>query len=283
MNEPAKQLAVATKPPSLLARMAGRYGVDSEKMLATLKSTAFKGQVSNEQMMALLIVAEQHNLNPWTKEIYAFPDKQNGIVPVVGVDGWSRIINEHTQFDGMTFSETDDSCTCTIYRKDRKHPTSVTEYLAECKRNTSPWGSHPKRMLRHKAMIQCARLAFGFAGIYDQDEAERIIDVTPERTAAPDADLNEQLGIEDAVVEPAQEHAQTQPADTTDEPVTIEAIYARIDGAKTTQECQQAGLMVDQHLQGEDRENAKERYYEKLKKLTAKPKGKAAPEQQDLA
>ena len=36
-------------------------------------------------------------------------------------------------------------------------------------------------MLRHKAMIQCARLAFGYAGIYDQDEAERIVekDITP--------------------------------------------------------------------------------------------------------
>jgi len=29
-------------------------------------------------------------------------------------------------------------------------------------------------MLRHKAMIQAARLAFGFVGIFDQDEAERI-------------------------------------------------------------------------------------------------------------
>ena len=29
-------------------------------------------------------------------------------------------------------------------------------------------------MMRHKAMIQCARLAFGFTGIFDQDEAERI-------------------------------------------------------------------------------------------------------------
>jgi hypothetical protein len=36
-------------------------------------------------------------------------------------------------------------------------------------------------MHRHKALIQCARIAFGFVGIYDQDEAERIIekDVTP--------------------------------------------------------------------------------------------------------
>lgn len=29
-------------------------------------------------------------------------------------------------------------------------------------------------MLRHKAMIQAARLAFGFGGIYDEDEAQRI-------------------------------------------------------------------------------------------------------------
>ncbi|MGJ5653837.1 recombinase RecT, partial [Morganella morganii] len=65
------------------------------------------------------------------------------------------------------------------YRKDRNHPTSVTEYMSECNRGTQPWKSHPKRMLRHKAMIQCARLAFGFAGIYDQDEAERITENTP--------------------------------------------------------------------------------------------------------
>ncbi len=60
--------------------------------------------------------------------------------------------------------------------KDRKHPVKVTEYMAECKRPTQPWQSHPKRMLRHKATIQCARLAFGFVGIYEQDEAERIIE-----------------------------------------------------------------------------------------------------------
>ena len=31
-------------------------------------------------------------------------------------------------------------------------------------------------MLRHKALIQCARVAFGFSGIYDEDEARRIDD-----------------------------------------------------------------------------------------------------------
>lgn len=152
---------------------------DGADLIHTLKATAFKGQVSDAQMTALLVVANQYGLNPWVKEIYAFPDKQNGIVPVVGVDGWSRIMNEHPQFDGIDFEQDAESCTCIIYRKDRTRPIKVTEWMAECRRGTGPWSSHPRRMLRHKAMIQCARLAFGFGGIYDQDEAERLVEAQP--------------------------------------------------------------------------------------------------------
>lgn len=167
---------------TLTNKLAARFDMESngQELYNTLKATVFKGNVSDAQMTALLIVANQYALNPWTKEIYAFPDKNNGIVPVVGVDGWSRIINGNPEFDGMDFEQDDESCTCKIYRKDRKHPVSVTEYMSECRRpNVGPWQSHPKRMLRHKAMIQCARLAFGFAGIYDQDEAERIVSPDP--------------------------------------------------------------------------------------------------------
>ena len=159
--------------------MGERFGLNAEpdEIVSVLKSTAFKGNASDAQLVALLIVAQQYGLNPFTKEIYAFPDRQNGIVPVVGVDGWSRIINSDPNFDGMDFQQDDGSCTCIIYRKDRSHPIKVTEWMSECKRaNVGPWQSHPKRMLRHKAMIQCSRLAFGFVGIYDQDEAERIVD-----------------------------------------------------------------------------------------------------------
>lgn len=150
---------------------------DGAGLMETLKATAFKGPVTDAQMTALLIVANNYGLNPWTKEIYAFPDRNNGIVPVVGVDGWSRIINSHPQFDGMDFEQDEESCTCIVYRKDRNHPIKVTEYMAECRRDgVGPWKSHPRRMLRHKAMIQCARLAFGYSGIFDQDEAERIVE-----------------------------------------------------------------------------------------------------------
>ncbi len=208
--------ATPTRKKRLVEIFADRYRVDPEKMMNTLKQTAFRQQdgkvVTDEQMLSLLVVANQYHLNPFTKEIYAFPDK-GGIVPIVGVDGWSRLLNENEQFDGMKFEYSKayasidnhhkncpESITCIIYRKDRTHPTEITEHLDEVYRPPfvknkgkqaeyvieGPWQSHTKRMLRHKAMMQCARIAMGFTGIYDQDEAERIIeasddyiDVTP--------------------------------------------------------------------------------------------------------
>lgn len=181
-------------------KLAQSFGIegDAQEIVSVLKATAFKGDVTDAQLSALLIVASQYGLNPWTKEIYAFPDKNNGIVPVVGVDGWARIINENPQFDGIEFtasekmvrmpgakSDAPEWIEVAIYRKDRSRPTVVREYLDEVYREPfkgkygeviGPWQTHPKRFLRHKATIQGARLAFGFGGIFDQDEAERIVE-----------------------------------------------------------------------------------------------------------
>lgn len=183
---------------SLIARMAANYGVDPAKLYETLKMTAFKQRdgsaPTNEQMMALLIVADQYGLNPFTKEIYAFAGKGGEIVPVVAVDGWTRIINDHPMLDGIEFVYSETSTTptrgqscpewmeCVIYRKDRTQPTRVREWLDEtyqAPRGSSfdgPWQTHTKRMLRHKSLIQCARVAFSFGGIYEPDEAARIIE-----------------------------------------------------------------------------------------------------------
>lgn len=190
-----KQVAV-TAPPSLIKKMAAAYGVDSEKLLTTLKDTAFRQQngveISNEQMMALLVVADQYGLNPFTKQIYAFPGKGGGIVPIIPIDGWLKLINEHSQFDGMAFSYEKgedgniEAVTCTIHRKDRDHPTVVTEYMSECYRATEPWKQSPIRMLRHKAVIQCGRYAFGLSGIVDEDEAQRIVNITADSSIEHD-------------------------------------------------------------------------------------------------
>lgn len=170
---------------SALSLMAGRFSVEPTKLLDTLKSTVFKG-ATNEELLALVVVSNEYGLNPLTKEIYAFPAKGGGIVPVVSVDGWIRMMNDHPQFDGIEYEWEREggkliSCTSIIYRKDRTHPTRVTEYLSECKRGTDPWKME-HRMLRHKATIQGARVAFGFSGIVDEDEADSAHgarDVTP--------------------------------------------------------------------------------------------------------
>ena len=191
---------MSTALTTLTSKLASKLdmGTDDGSLIETLKATAFKGEVSNAQMTALLVVANQYGLNPWTKEIYAFPDKNNGIVPVVGVDGWARIINDNPQFDGMVFEQSEEMVRmpgansdapawieCTMWRKDRSRPVCIREYLDEAYREpfkgkfglvTGPWQTHPKRFLRHKAMIQCARMAFGFGGIFEQDEAERIVE-----------------------------------------------------------------------------------------------------------
>jgi phage recombination protein Bet len=181
------------KPVSALAILADRLNVDTEKLMSTLKNTVFKG-ASNEEMMVLTVVANAYGLNPLVKELYAFPAKGGGIVPVVSIDGWLRITNDHAQMDGMetTFEHDENgmliSCTCSIHRKDRQHPTTATEYLRECKRATEPWKME-HRMLRHKAIIQCARIAFGFSGIHDEDEGADVAASTgrKERNITPAA------------------------------------------------------------------------------------------------
>lgn len=167
---------------SVTAAMADRFGMDTAAFEQTVRATCSpKNQtLTKEQFAAAMVVAHEYRLNPLTREIFFFPS-QNGIVPVVSIDGWARIINENPAMNGMRFEDHREdgklvSITCHLYRKDREHPISVPEYMEECARPTEPWKKWPNRMLRHKALIQCARVAFGFAGIYDQDEAERIIE-----------------------------------------------------------------------------------------------------------
>ena len=173
-------LAVSGKgnSQSALALMASRLGIEPTKLVETLKATCIKN-ATNEELMSFVLVAQKYNLDPLTRQIYAFPSK-GGIVPVVSVDGWLHLINSHQEFDGIEFEYLDDeqgkpiSCTAIVHRKDRNHATRVTEFFAECFRATEPWKQFPKRMLRHKVIKESARIAFGISGITDEDEARDI-------------------------------------------------------------------------------------------------------------
>jgi phage recombination protein Bet len=177
--------------------MATKYSMEPAAFEQTLRATVFPANGTREQFAAFLVVANGYGLNPLTKEIYAFPTKGGGLQPIVSIDGWCNLINGHPDMNGMEFDDHMDgdkvtAITCRIWRKGREHPTVVTEYLGECFRPTDPWKQYPRRMLRHKALIQCARYAFGFGGIVDPDEADRMgadasrmVDVTPEHRPVP--------------------------------------------------------------------------------------------------
>lgn len=178
------------KGDSVLADLAEQLKCRPTQLLSLLKSTVFRNCRKDEEFQMACMVAREYRLNPILKEIYAFPS-QNGVVPIVSVDGWNRIMNSHPMYDGIEFEYAGDierdkdgdyvdghgtlSCTARIHRKDRANPVCVTEFYEECWRDTDPWNGMPRRMLRWKALIQCARVAFGFAGIYDFDEGNDIL------------------------------------------------------------------------------------------------------------
>lgn len=181
----------------ILKLMAERYQMDTNSFNNIVIQMCIPEKATREHFAAFLLVAYQYELNPLTREIYAFVSKRTGQLQIiVGVDGWMSLINRNPEFDGMEFEDIFDSnnkltaITCRMYRKDRARPTEVTEYMSECLRDTEQWKQWPARMLRHKTAIQCARYAFAISGIMDPDEAERmdvsggaVIDHKPARSA----------------------------------------------------------------------------------------------------
>jgi hypothetical protein len=243
---------------SLVRTFAAKLGlgVDENKLMSTLKETAFKQptkdgrtvEVTDAQMMALLIVANEYKLNPFLKEIYAFPTKGGGITPMVGYDGWIRLVQSQPTYKGEELESGYNSdpgkdgepmgfyYECTMWRSDRDRPTKVREYYKENYRNTDPWNQMPNRMTRNRAYIQCARMCFGFGGIYDPDEAERIANAMAiDATATP-------VGKPATQAPRARQIAQEQ----TPQPSPQSQVETSADGKATSEQLEQIRYLCDQ-------------------------------------
>ena len=213
--------------PAVIAALGETYGLTPAAAWNTIVRTIFpSGRTpTQEQVYSFAIVARQYNLNPFTKEIYAFPGKGGTIIPIVSVDGWFKKMNEHPAFDGVETEllyEGDKlvGCTAKIYRKDRKVPTVVQELVSECNTGSPAWKKTPARMIRHRAITQCARVAFSFAGIYDPDEGLAIQQAT---------------GMSPAIDKLNEEHRQEQEIDYAGEdlpPREVEVISNDSDPAR---------------------------------------------------
>lgn len=198
---PQKPGAAVAKwePPQTLSNLAKRLQYDPAKLYHTLKNIIFSqgenaAPVTDEQLYIAVALANTYRLNPLTKEIYLIRGER-GVQACVGVDGWIKVVNDQERYDGSdTVANYDNegklvSVTCTMWVKNRNHPTVVTEFYDECVRftrdgvtPTKPWKMMPHRMLRHKAFMQAARYAFGISGIPDEEEARDIVGDSPSVT-----------------------------------------------------------------------------------------------------
>jgi hypothetical protein len=165
---------------ALTKNLATTYQVSPIELINTFKAMVFKnGACTDAELYVVMKLSQELGLNPLNRELHAFT-KDGKMQTIVGYDGWIKMVNRHPQFNGFEFFDHLDekgqltAVTCRMWRKDWTHPGEVTEYMDECVGDTVPWKKWKRRMLRNKAYIQGARLTFGFAGVVDPDEAERI-------------------------------------------------------------------------------------------------------------
>ncbi len=154
-----------------IERTAETLGLDPEELQLWLEQYP---NLTPYTQIQLLRMAAKYQLDPLSDEISVM-ETHEGYQTFITIDGWVKLINAHEQYAGMSLREatTEDGqapewMECTIYRHDRILPIVVKEYLEEVRTEHASWQQMPRRMLRHRVIQQCARLAFG---ISQSDEA----------------------------------------------------------------------------------------------------------------
>ncbi|QWE27497.1 recombinase RecT [Polynucleobacter sp. AP-Ainpum-60-G11] len=146
-----------------LARAASGLGIDEAELHAWVD---LQIEVPAKSILTLLRMMQSLHLDPLSEEI-GFTQYEDGQWQVlITIEGCAKLLNQHPQFNGLHFTQADtlidglpEWIECSIYRKDREVPTTVREYLAEVKGENEIWKKMPRRMLRHRALQQCVRLA----------------------------------------------------------------------------------------------------------------------------
>ena len=121
-----------------------------------------------QTLLALLRLSRANHLDPLKEEVALALYEDSHWQAYITVEGYSKMLNCHPAFNGIVFAESPELANgipiwmeCTIYRKDRGLPIVIREYFEEVKGEQAIWQKMPRRMLRHRTLQQCARLAMG--------------------------------------------------------------------------------------------------------------------------
>lgn len=148
-----------------LAKSASVLGIDELELKAWVD---LQIEVPAKTILALLRSMQSLHLDPLCEEI-GFVQYEDGQWQVlITIEGCAKLLNQNNQFNGLTFTQSEtlidgvpEWIECAIYRRDRALPITVREHLVEVRAENAIWQKMPRRMLRHRALQQCVRLAMG--------------------------------------------------------------------------------------------------------------------------
>jgi hypothetical protein len=148
----------------LVSETANALGIAIEELHNWTQETVVPKGVIKRALMT----ANRLKLNPLLGQINWELNIDGSYEIFIPIDGWISLIHRQPTFQGIRFHQSPETehsipiwMECTIYRSDLSHPVTVREYYAELKTEHQIWQQVPRRMLRHKTLQQCARLAFG--------------------------------------------------------------------------------------------------------------------------
>jgi len=153
-----------------------RSGMRYESFVQQLVSCAF-AQVKfwqQSDVERLFWLADRLGLDPLERDLIALEQREPfpaSVAFMITLDGWVKLLHRHPRFRGLSFEEgpVDEHGlplwqSCTLYWEGFECPWVVREWACEHRSLHESWLNHPRRMLRHKALTQCARLALGVGG-----------------------------------------------------------------------------------------------------------------------
>lgn len=146
-----------------IMKCAKQLEIDKDQLQAWLN---LQLEVPARTILNLLRTVQYLHLDPLAEEIGFVQYADGQWQTYISIDGCAKLLNSHVQFNGLTFTQAHtlidgvpEWIECSIYRKDRELPICVREYFCEVKGGSTIWQKMPNRMLRHRALQQCVRLA----------------------------------------------------------------------------------------------------------------------------
>ena len=163
----------------------------TQDLLLDYLKTMNKG-LNEQQTKQFLAVAGTFGLNPWKREVYAVTFKnKDGSTDMSIVTGYETYIKRaelNPNYDGFEIEfkggfkrgkvtksgktgswqvdalvpDGEVSCICTVYRKDRAHPTREEVFFDEYNKGNDMWIQKPRTMLKKVAIVSAFRKAFPF-------------------------------------------------------------------------------------------------------------------------